>query len=788
MIFCDLKSAIRSILRNKIPSLISILGLGIGLGCIIILLALIIHEKSFNKFIPDYKNVYRITLGDMGLTQYPLPEVMSGELPEVKGYFRYYRAMSIQVKTKQNEIVRESDFCFSDSSVYRILGIKFLSGNPAVTPGEVAIAEDAALKYFGDLSPVGKVIPVKFGDGFTPLTISGIFENFPSNSTLFPSFIADIKLSEKMFSQFQRSLGDFGRENRTPFDWTNTAFLSYVKLGQNSDPLEVAARMEKYKEFLVIENKNELHYRLQPVSEIYLGSEGFSGNNFLRLGNPGELVYYEVISLMILIISLANYILLTRAGVAERIFSLGTRKAFGASHGKIRRLIILESNFIVLISLIPAVFIIDFGIDLINTTLNKTLSADVFLNPRLCLLIVAVVILTGTLAGWLNGLHYSRIPALDLISGRTGNSRRTGRWDYSVLVLHFTIYMVFASGIIAVSRQIEYSKSGYKGIDPKNILVSELTSADLMNSFNMIKNEMLRVPGVISVAGGSFIPPFGAYLPVNLATVEGERISFDGLIMGEGMTELLGIKVIDGTSFGPYKEGPPEVIINESAAKEHKVRAGEKLLVFMVKGVVKDFNAHSLHTAIQPMVILQQNPEMMRLIAIKTDGKNDKAVEERLRNLFRQISPDEIFEANHLTDRIENFYERERNQAKIIGAFAILAAILSIMGLFGISLISIARRRKEIGLRKVNGAATREVLLMVNIDFLKWVLVAFLISIPVSVWLLNKWLERFAYKAELSWWIFAASGFSAVLIAILTVSWQSWRAATRNPAEARRYE
>ncbi|HLP72276.1 MAG TPA: FtsX-like permease family protein, partial [Bacteroidales bacterium] len=233
---------------------------------------------------------------------------------------------------------------------------------------------------------------------------------------------------------------------------------------------------------------------------------------------------------------------------------------------------------------------------------------------------------------------------------------------------------------------------------------------------------------------------------------------------------------------------PPEVLINESTAKAQKVKAGENLLVFRVKGIVRDFNAHSLHTAIQPLVILQQNPARMSLIAIKTDGKNDAVIQERLRQLFSQISPDEIFTAGYLTDRINSFYARERNQAKIIGAFAVLAAILSVMGLFGISVISISRRRKEIGLRKVNGAATREVLLMVNLDFLKWVLVAFIISVPLSVFLLNKWLERFAYRAEMSWWIFAATALSAAVIAILTVSWQSIRAATRNPVESIRYE
>jgi putative ABC transport system permease protein len=188
------------------------------------------------------------------------------------------------------------------------------------------------------------------------------------------------------------------------------------------------------------------------------------------------------------------------------------------------------------------------------------------------------------------------------------------------------------------------------------------------------------------------------------------------------------------------------------------------------------------------MVILQQNPDRMGLIAIKTNGRNDEAVIRRLRELYAQISPDEIFETGYLTDEITRFYGRERNHAKIIGAFSALATILSVMGLFGISLISISRKTRQIVIRKVNGASITEILLMLNIDFVKWILVSAVIAVPASIYLMTKWLERFAYKTELSWWIFGLAGLSAVLIALLTVSWQSLRAATRNPVEALRYE
>jgi putative ABC transport system permease protein len=788
MISSDFKTAIRGIIRNKVPSVISILGLGIGLGCIIVLMALIIHEKSFDRFIPDYQNVYRIVFGNSVQTHFPLAENMAGEFPEVKDYFRYYQAGSLQVKTPANEIVRESGFAFADTAIFRILGIKFLSGAPASSVSEIAISDEAAAKFFGSFSPTGALLRVKFADRFMDLIVSGVYRSFPDNSTLNPSYIADIKLSDRILTQFQRSLGEYGNVNAQNFDWRYAEFLSYVVLDKNTDPGALSLKMEKYKELITDENKDKLHYKLQPVSEIYLGSGDMSGGFFLRRGNPEELLYYEAITILILIIAVANYILLSRASASDRVHELGTRKVFGASRGRIMRLIILESNLIVLLSLIPATFIIDYGMTFINETLNKTIAPQVFLNPVLLLLLFLVILLTGSLSGLLIGLNYSKIPTLTLISGKILKKGRSHRWNYSFLVLHFAIFIILVSGVITVSKQINYSMSGYTGIHPQNVMVAQLNTDELKKNFAVICGEIEKIPGVEKTAGGSFIPPFGNFLPINLTVTDGDKVRFDGLIMGEGMVELLGIEVIDGSSFGPFKPGIPEILLNESSAKKYNVKAGEPLMVFNIRGILRDFHAHSLHTLIQPMVILQQNPERMGLIAIKTSGINDEAVKKRLRDLYAQISPDEIFEVSYLTDNIASFYGRERNQMRIIGAFSSLAAILSIMGLFGISLISIARRKKEIGMRKVNGASIAEVLLMINVDFVKWVLVSIVISVPVSVYLFSKWMDRFAYKTELSWWIFASAGLAAVIIAVLTVSWQSRRAATRNPVESLRYE
>lgn len=790
MIASDFKIAIRNIKRNKTHTAISIFGLGIGLGCIILLQALIIHETSYDKFIPDYQNVYRIILGATSSVQYPLAEEMKKDFPEVKNFFRFCQTNEILLKNTKNESVIAHNFAFSDTSIFKILGIKFISGIPANAIDKVAISDKTAKKYFGNISPLGAVLKVKLNNDFINLSVSGIYRDFPSNSTLFPEFIANIKLSEKLFETRLSSLGEYASGIQTILGWNNFGFYSYIVLDKNADKKTLVSKMQKYREMITYESAKKLAYDLQPVRETYLKSaEYYPGYSSFRVGNANQLKYFWSISFLILIISVTNYIFLTRAATADRRRELGTRKVQGASSGNLCRQIILESGLITVLSLIPASFLIDPGMSFINNTLNRTLSNEVFSIPAMWLSLISVVILTGTVSGLSIGYSIARIPSLLLLSGKTSEKSKSKKWDYSFLVLHFSFYIILVISIITVSKQIRYSLTNFTGINPRNILFCGLDSPGLKSGFPSICNEMEKIPGVEKVAGSSWIPFLTTYFPLNLANQMGESVKFDGLIMGEGMTEMLNIEVIEGSSFGTFHPSPIEVLFNESSAKKYNIKAGDNYLeAFHVRGIVRDFHSHSLHSSIQPMAILQENPAKMGLIAIKTDGTNDEAIIKRLRQLYGQFAPDEVFEARYITDHINDLYANDKNQAKIIGAFSILATILAIMGLFGIALISIARKTKEIGLRKVNGASTYEVLFLLNKDIISWVFLSFIIGFPVAFYLMSQWLKRFAYKTDLNWWIFTVAGISAILIAMLTVSWQSWRAATRNPIEALRYE
>ena len=791
MILTDFKIALRNILHNKVQSAISILGLGIGLGSIIVLMALIIHEKSFDRFIPDHSNVYKIIFGNYPGTQYPLAEEMKKDFPEIKDFFRIMQANIVQVRNpKGNEYGRNQEFAFSDTSIYRILGIRIIAGTPANSINEVAISEKTAKKFFGSRTALGQILKVKLNNEFIPLNVSGVYKDFPANSTLYPDFLADIHLSETLFGSAVTAYGEYGKGISTALNWNRPAFYSYVILDKNADTKALIAKMQKYRELITEPFYKDWEYHLQSATEIYLGSDRYlEGYRFFRAADSNELKYYWSIAFLILLISVTNYIFLTRAVTSDRLRELGARKVLGASTKTLRGQIIVESNLITIMSLVPASFVIDPGMKLINSALNKTLSYEIFSNPLMLLFLFSTVILIGTFSGLLIGHNISRIPAMALLSGNSSEKFGSKRWDHSFLLFHFSIYIILVVSVITVAKQVRYSMTSYQGINADKILVSELNSPRLKAGFTTICSEISQVPGVNKIAGSSFIPLFTPYAPITLANQEGERVRFEGLVIGEGMAEMLGMELIEGSTFGPYQTSDIEVLFNETSAKKYNIKTGDKYMgAFRVRGIVRDFNSHSLHTPIEPMVILQQNPAKMGYLAIKTDGTNDKEIIKRLGEIYNQIDPDEILDARYITEQMKYFYSHEKNQADIMGAFSILATVLAIMGLFGIALISIARKTREIGLRKVHGASVFEVLYMLDKEFLGWVLMSIIIGIPISYYIMLHWQKQFAYKSGLSWWIFVLAGISAILIALITVSFQSWRAATRNPVEALRHE
>ncbi|PKQ62597.1 hypothetical protein BZG02_12835 [Labilibaculum filiforme] len=781
----SVKISFRSIIKNKTQSLISILGLGIGLGCVFLLSLLYIHENSFDSFIPNKENLYRISQGSENTTPYPLGSTIKEEIPLIDNYFRYSQDSDVELKNSKNDLVKDKRFACADTSIYTCLGIRIIQGNASQSEKEICISASTSDKYFDNKNPINEILQIKINNQFLPLTICGVYEDFPQNSRLYPNFIGHLDLMKEFLERRYRYFEDFRRTSEDFEDWNHFINETYLLLNKKADPKNILLQIQAYKNRTINEARKNQDYALQPVTDIYLQSTGLNERIESRTGNSEQLKYLLIISLFILMIAVVNYVFLTKAKIENRLKDFGVQKAMGASTKSILKQVLLESNILSVISLLPASLVVLIGFPFINKTLERTLGLEVFMIWQSWLVLFLVVIVTGTISGIIIGLTITKRSSVDLIKGIKLNSSKKKGWTNSVLSIHFAIFIILVTGILTIKKQLHYAQTSSKNIETENVIICDLNSREISKQHQSISNEIEKIPGVIATAGSSSIPPTNVGSTIGFM-YENNEVVFDGLFTGKGMLNLLKVEFIDGQDFNDYRKS--NIIINESAAKQYNLKVGESFNGFKIRGIVKDFNSHSFHSQIQPMAILQQKPQNMNLLVIKTNGVNNKEIQKKINSYFKKLSPDVIVNIYTLTDQINQFYKKEQQQVKLITAFSFLAIVLSVMGLFGMVLNTIIQRTKEIGIRKVNGAKTYEVIAMLNKDFLKWVAIAFVIACPIAWYAMHKWLENFAYKTELSWWIFALAGIIAMGIAMLTVSFQSWRAATRNPVESLRYE
>lgn len=788
-LYINLKIALRSIIGSKIQSMVSILGLGIGLGSIILISMLYMHENSFDKYIPENNQLYRVLHGTHSNIPFPVGETAKNDIPLIDDFFRYHQSGEFEIRQHGKEIIKENRFACADSSIFNCLGIDLIIGKIAESSSEVCISEKMALKYFSNGDAMNKTFEARLNNEFIKLTVCGIYKDFPSNSSLAPNFISHTDLIGEFLGTRKKLLGEYGSETeefRT--NWERDVCITYFKINTKANANDVTEQLQKYCSEFEAESKRDKAFSLQAATDVYLQSEGIN-DIYSRRGNANELKYFIAIALFILIIAVVNYIFLTKARMDGRLKEFGVKRAFGANISTIRKQMLFEANIISLLSLIPAIIVVILGMPFVNDTLRRNLDSQILSVWYTIPILLLIPLLTGSFSGLVVGIKISRISPILLLNKKSSIFPKRRQWSNSFLSLHFAVFIILIVGILTLTKQINYALNNFTAINPENVMICELNTQELSQKFDVIDNYVKQMPGVISTAGSSFIPPFNWTLPIRLQDPEtNETIVFDGLIMGKGMTELLNIEMIEGNHFGEYNENQHEFIFNESAALEYNLKAGEVFNGFFIQGIVKDFTAHSMHNTINPMVIIQQHPDKMGLFAIKITGETDDKIKASITELFKEISPDKMPSIFTLQEQINQFYVKEQNQAKLVSAFSMLAIVLTVMGLFGIVLNTVSRKTKEIGIRKVNGAKVSEIIIMLNKDFLKWVVVAYVIACPIAWYIMNSWLENFAYKTTLSWWIFVLAGVLALIVALLTVSWQSWRAATRNPVEALRYE
>ena len=811
------KVAFRNLLKRKGFSLINILGLATGMAVCLLIILFIQSELSFDKQHKKANDIYRVVLE----RSYPgrstsysiIPQSIGGaikaEYPEVLESTRLFNLTGnggffLRIGEKTFE---EKRVLAADSNFFRVFTSNLLHGDPATAlekPNSVVLNETTAKKYFGTANAVGKQFETDGNDTTLSYMVTGVVTDWPDNS----HFLFDMLISTNTF-QFVR----------TP-NYTGFAAHTYLLLGPNSSYKGLEAKfpgiIKKYvsPEINRIFNQswedfqkagNGYKYYLQPLTRIHLISDLEAE---LRPNGSMTAVYiFAVVAVFILFLACINFVNLSTARSVERAKEVGIRKTFGSEKKALIGQFLIESIVVSFVSMLVAFALIILLIPAFNTIAGKELTISYFLQPAWLLILGAFVLLTGFVAGLYPAFVLSSFNPIMVLKGRFKSNRHGLALRNGLVIFQFAISVILIISTIVVNNQMNYMLGNKLGFKKDHVIVVERT--DLVDDqFAAFKNELLGISGVESASGTSTMPGNQNFFGITWQEVGSKSpMTGRGMIVDEDYNKTLGLELKEGRFFSKdFSTDTLAVVLNEKAVKELglKTPIGSQLTsttgffngrnnaiyTYTVVGVVKDFHYHTLHEPISPLVIANSKRFGGRsgLMALKVTGDNFKTSLANIGNVWKKFVKEKPFNYYFLDRLLANQYKAEQTTQKIFTIFSGLAIFIACIGLLGLAAYATQQRTREISIRKVLGASESSIITMLSKDFVKLVLISSAIAFPIAWWGMNKWLEDFAYRVNVGWWIFIVAGIAALLIALFTVSTQALKAAFTNPIKSLRTE
>ena len=759
-----LKLFVRSIKREKTLSSITIGGYAISMAVIFILVSFIISEKSINRGFPNIQDIYRVKRGvKNAMIPETLLEDVKRDVPGIKKMCLYSIGEALY-KVDDKRITAR--FAAANDDFLDIFSFHFISksGNPTLeVKNNIILTKSFSEQLFGAKNPVGEILEVENEQ----LNIVGVITDVPENSSF--SFDAITSLNKAVS---KNSLG-YNDEH-------HNLFKSFVQLDPKANPGNVNSRISGMLEHWQAFKDEKL--TLQPFKEVYFD---IPMNDDMDHANVGMIYLLSSIAVIILFMTIFNYVNLTVSKGYERLSEIGIKKTTGASKRNIFNQFIYESLFISFFAMTLAIFLGTMFSPLFSNILGKKIEIfQLFSQPWILLTGLSVFLIIGFISGLYPALVISGIPPIKILNHQ-GVKKRNNR--AGIIAFQFFITIVLIISLLVINRQITFVKNKDMGFD-QELMVKLNLNGNSAPKWEVLKNKLLSNPTIVSVTASHGTP-------LAIYGTAGGRINDSGDKKIENVREInvdqdfiktFGLTLLAGRNIEATDSNT--CIINEQLYNElgWEDYEGKKVFESRVVGIVKDFNYLDLKNKIGFLRLkkLDGNPTDLSIKISDNIAKNMEFIQQQ----FHEIAPGTPFSYRFYDDWIQSTYQKQEEQAYAIKLFAILAIVIACLGLIGLAENVTNKKIKEIGIRKVNGAKISEILTMLNKDFVKWVGIAFVVAIPIAYYAMHMWLENFAYKTSLSWWIFVLAGLLALGIALLTVSWQSWRAATRNPVEALRYE
>ena len=782
-----LKTAWRNLLSNKMFSLINISGLALGMTCALLIMLWIKDETRMDKFHANGKRLFRVmenqyyegSISTFTATPGIFAENVVKDIPEIQ--------LASQALWEEEPLFTVGDKFFKEKGRYvqkdflRMFSFKLVKGDPNTAlarPDAVVISKKLAEKYFGHQDPVGKLINV---DNEQNVIVTGVLDEVPKTSSLQFDFLMSYDIWFKK--------NDWAKE------WGNNGPLCYVMLGPNASSDKVNAKIKNY---LKTKNKDSnVELFLQNYGESYLYSDWDNGK---QTGGRIEYVrIFSIVAVIILVIACINFMNLATARSLKRAREIGVRKVVGAGKRQLIAQFMGESLFVSFLAICLSLLIVALLIPSFNALTDKKLELD-FSNPFFLLLLLGLTLVTGIISGSYPSLFMSSLKPIIVLKGILKFNTGATLFRKGLVVFQFALSIVLILGMIVIYRQIDYIHNKNLGFAKEDLLYIPLEGA-LQKSYPTFKDELLRQPGIKSVSSSQSGP-----LEVGSST-QGVRwpgkdttklILFSTNPITYDYIKTMGIQLKEGRDFDPsFSLDTNNYLVNEAALRKigYKDPIGKELTMWgdrgTIVGVMKDYHHNSLHVPIEPLILRlfkkSWNSYWGNVLVRTEKGKTKQAIAS-MEKTYRQFNPGFPFRYFFTDAEMLKNYKAEHTVSKLSKYFAFLAIFISCLGLFGLVTFTAQQRVKEIGIRKVLGASVSGIVRMLSKDFIKLVLLAAVIAFPVAWWAMNRWLGDFAYRVHIGWWVFVASGIAAMLIALLTVSFQAIKSAIASPVKSLRTE
>jgi len=799
------KTAWRNIRKNKLFSFINILGLSIGIAVCFIIMLYVQDELSYDKFNKNAERIARVIFQaninggkiNESVVMPPVAQTMKKDFPEVEDATRI-KAYGTAKITYKDKTFKNDRLAFVDPNFFGIFTLPMIAGDAKTAlmqPHSVVITKATAIKYFGNENAVGKTLGVSIDNKTQAYSVTGIIEDIPSNSHFH-------------FDMFGSMTGWEGATSNT---WLGSSYYTYLLLKPGTDHKKMEAKfpqmVEKYMGPQIQQEMglsleqfrtkgNTLGFALQPLTSIHLYS-----NTSIEMepgGNAAYVYIFGVIALFMLVIACINFINLSTAGASKRGKEVGVRKVAGSDRFQLIRQFLLESVLITLFALIVAFVLIKLELPVFSELSGKHLNFT--LKPVIAF--VAMGLLVGIMAGAYPAFYLSSFKPIAVLKGKLTTAGKSFGLRSSLVVFQFFISVGLIISTIVVYRQMKYIENKDLGYSKQQVLTIP-NSYVLGNNEQVYKQAMLKDSRIVN-ATASWYKPAG---PTNYNNAlaypkgdEGHLLNAVEYHVDEAYIPTMDIKMASGRNFSKdFATDSFALVINESAVRAlgwNDMSAIGKTIIrqnsdrgsnisYHVIGVVKDFNFKSLHEAISPL-LMDLHPEGGLIFKIKTTDVSGLLA--TMKKTWDAYNTGEPFTYSFMDDLFNKTYSTEQKTGTILNIFSVLIIFVACLGLFGLVTYTAEQRTKEIGIRKVLGASVTQVTQMLSKDFLRLVLIASVIAFPVAWWAMTKWLENFAYRTSISWWVFAVAGIAAILMALATVSFQAIKAALANPVKSLRIE